>query len=54
MKCPKCEQNLKWHSDCDFQDFGIEEEGIISLYECENDKCDITDIKIYISTNATL
>jgi len=34
MKCFKCNSNVIWQSDFDAEDYGIEEEGIVSTYTC--------------------
>ena len=54
MKCPKCEQIMLWNSDCDFEDYGIEKEGVIGFYECKHNECDVTDVEIYTPIDATL
>lgn len=34
MKCFKCNETVIWQSDFDTEDYGIDEEGIISTYLC--------------------
>ena len=46
MKCPLCSKEMLWNNDFTNNDFGIEEEGITSLYTCINDKCDVDDVSI--------
>ena len=46
MICPLCKKEMLWNNDFTNNDFGIEEEGITSLYTCINDKCDVDDVSI--------
>tara|TARA_R110000822_G_scaffold53335_1_gene137613 strand:+ start:3057 stop:3224 length:168 start_codon:yes stop_codon:yes gene_type:complete len=41
MICPRCNTNLIWDSDFDAEDYGIEQDGIVSIYTCPDDKCNI-------------
>lgn len=48
MKCPKCNNELLWGGDNDYEDFLIEDkEGIVSNNTCTNDECDVDIVIIY-------
>jgi hypothetical protein len=48
MKCPKCNNELIWGGDDDYEDFLIEDkEGIVSNNTCPNDECDVDMVIIY-------
>ena len=34
MICVNCRSNMIWQCDYDFEDYGIEGEGIVSVYSC--------------------
>lgn len=34
MKCPRCGNEMIWGGDFSFEDFGLEEEGIVSNCSC--------------------
>lgn len=36
LYCPLCGNKLLWQSDFTFEDYGYEEDGIISIYTCQN------------------
>lgn len=38
MKCVNCGCTMGWQNDFDFEDYGIEGEGIVTVYHCGN--CD--------------
>ena len=40
MKCWHCQTELIWGCDFDFEDYGIEGEGIVSSFSCPN--CPVT------------
>ena len=52
MKCPQCTQIIIWQSEFDYEDYGIEGEGIIGTYICTNDECTVDDVYIFTSINA--
>jgi len=54
MKCPQCSQTLIWQSDCNYEDYGIEGEGIIGFYSCNNEECTVADVEIFTPIDATL
>ena len=34
-KCHFCGQEMRWESDADFEDLGMEEEGVVGFYSCK-------------------
>ena len=40
MKCWHCNKELIWGGDYDYEDYGMEGEGIVSNFSCK--KCDAT------------
>ena len=36
MICPRCGKEMIWGGDFDFEDYGMEEEGVVSNYSCPN------------------
>ena len=54
MKCPQCIETMIWQSEFDYEDYGIEGEGIIGTYVCQNDECAVEDVYIFTPINATL
>mgnify|MGYP003120536950 FL=1 len=47
MKCPKCNKELLWGGDNDYEDFDIEGDGIVGNYTCINEECDVDTVIIY-------
>ena len=47
MKCPNCEEELIWGEDHDYEDYGIEGEGIVSNLSCPNEDCNVETVIIY-------
>lgn len=47
MKCPMCSSLLIFQNEWNYADFGIEENGIVSIYTCNDDSCNIDDVHIY-------
>tara|TARA_R110002096_G_scaffold8198_1_gene34478 strand:- start:1248 stop:1499 length:252 start_codon:yes stop_codon:yes gene_type:complete len=47
MKCPKCEKELIWGGDNDYEDYDKEGDGIVSNSTCTNDECDVETVIIY-------
>ena len=47
MKCPKCEEELIWGGDDDYEDCGVEGDGIVSNNGCPNEECDVETVTIY-------
>lgn len=46
MKCPKCETELIWGGDNDYEDYGMEGEGVVSNSSCVNDECDVETVML--------
>jgi len=47
MKCPKCSTELIWGGDDDYEDYGVEGDGIVSNNGCPNEECDVETVIIY-------
>ena len=47
MICPECKQEIIWGGDHNYEDYGLEGEGIVSNYSCPNESCDVESILIY-------
>tara|TARA_R110000744_G_scaffold99610_4_gene192193 strand:+ start:152 stop:304 length:153 start_codon:yes stop_codon:yes gene_type:complete len=47
MRCPSCEGELIWGGDHDYDDYGMDGDGIVSNLSCPNDNCTIETIIIY-------
>ena len=46
MNCKKCEAELLWGGDNDYEDYDLEGDGIVS-YSCTNEECDTDMVLIY-------
>jgi len=42
MNCWHCNTQLIWGGDHDYEDYGMEEPGIVTNLSCRNEKCDTT------------
>ena len=38
-RCHYCNSEMSWNSDCDFRDYGMDGEGVISYLTCTNEDC---------------
>lgn len=47
MKCTNCKTEIIWGGDHSYEDYGLEDEGIVSNYSCSNDDCSVESILIY-------
>ena len=47
MDCPTCSKELIWVNDFDYEDYGIEGEGIVRSYSCCDDSCNIQEVIVY-------
>jgi hypothetical protein len=47
MKCPKCTKYLLCGGEHSYEDYGIEEEGIVGNYTCQNNDCDVDQVYVY-------
>jgi hypothetical protein len=48
MKCPICNEFLRWENDFSYEDYGHEGDGIIGLYNCNNVDCMAKEIYIFM------
>jgi len=46
MTCPRCKTALIWGNDFDFEDYGLEGEGIVGVYTCHLKDCDVDTVII--------
>lgn len=45
MKCWHCDSDLIWQNDFTYEDYGLEEEGIVTILICSNAECgSITEV----------
>jgi hypothetical protein len=51
MKCNFCDTELIWQNDFDYDDFDIEGNGIVGIYCCINNDCNVDEIHIYTNDN---
>ena len=55
MKCIKCKHEMLLADERSYYDYNIEgKEGFVQEWWCENEKCEIDKIQLYIEENATL
>jgi len=47
MKCPKCNEILKFIESFSYDDYMIEGNGMISVYKCKSDNCEVDEIYIF-------
>ncbi len=47
MKCPRCNEDMLWSNDFDYEDVGMYGEGIVSIYDCNNKDCHVNTVEIY-------
>ena len=47
LTCPKCEKELLWGGEDDYECYGVEGDGIVSNSTCSNDECDVEMVIIY-------
>lgn len=51
-QCWVCGSKMIWQNNFDYEDYNIfEEEGVVSVLQCSNDKCD-THAEFYHTINA--
>jgi hypothetical protein len=48
MKC-ECGRELIWNIDHDLEDVGLEGNGIVTIYSCPNDECEVDIVEVYKS-----
>ena len=47
MNCWHCSNELIWGADFDYQDYGMEGEGIVSNFSCSNNDCEVF-VQVYL------
>tara|TARA_R100001510_G_scaffold54618_1_gene57519 strand:+ start:774 stop:923 length:150 start_codon:yes stop_codon:yes gene_type:complete len=47
MKCPICNNDMRWDNDFDWEDMGVEGVGIVSFNTCDNEKCNVDSVHVY-------
>jgi hypothetical protein len=47
MKCPNCSKNMIWNGDQMWEDMGRYGEGVVSIYGCRDEKCDVDSVYVY-------
>jgi len=47
MKCWHCNTELIWGGDFTYEDYGLEDEGIVSNLSCPNDLCEAY-VEVYL------
>jgi len=52
MKCPQCSQTIIWLEEYDKENYGIEGDGVIGVYVCENKQCTVDDVYIFTPIDA--
>tara|TARA_R100000655_G_scaffold30189_2_gene60922 strand:- start:1275 stop:1460 length:186 start_codon:yes stop_codon:yes gene_type:complete len=50
MKCWHCGTKLIWGNDFDFEDYGYDGEGIVSVFSCPNEKCN-AEVEVRLPAN---
>ena len=47
MNCWHCNEELIWGGDNSYEDYGMDEDGIISNFSCSNDDCKVF-VEVYL------
>tara|TARA_R110002126_G_scaffold197836_3_gene345551 strand:- start:542 stop:694 length:153 start_codon:yes stop_codon:yes gene_type:complete len=47
MKCYTCEVELIWGGDHTYEEYGMEEEGIVTNLTCPNEECAVETVIVY-------
>ena len=47
MNCSKCNEELLWGGEHDYQDYDLEGDGIVGNNSCTNEECDVEVILIH-------
>tara|TARA_R110002074_G_C12157382_1_gene630840 strand:+ start:53 stop:217 length:165 start_codon:yes stop_codon:yes gene_type:complete len=50
MEC-QCGNELIWCGDHDYEDYGVDGDGIVSNLSCPNDECDVEVVYVYRNLN---
>lgn len=48
MNC-ECGRKLIWNNDFDYEDVGLGGNGIVTIYSCPNDECEVDIVEVYKS-----
>ena len=51
MKCPNCKKPLLWQADCNYEDFGIEAQGVVQIYNCDEEDCITEQVQVFMNLN---
>ena len=54
MNCPQCSQTIIWQEEYEYEDYGVEGDGIIGTYNCVYKGCEVDDVYIFTPIDATL
>jgi endogenous inhibitor of DNA gyrase (YacG/DUF329 family) len=46
MICPACNKKMVWQSDFDSEDYGYEDSGIVTIYECPECESQFIHVKL--------
>jgi hypothetical protein len=46
VECPKCSSKLVMGKDISYMEAGYDGEGIVSIFKCLNDDCNIESVRI--------
>ena len=47
MKCWHCNSELIWNNDFSYKDYGLENDGIVSVLTCSNEDCNAY-VEVYL------
>lgn len=47
MKCLECTKEIIWGGDHDYEDYGMEGDGIVTNYSCPNTDCEVEQVIVY-------
>jgi hypothetical protein len=47
LKCIYCNENICASSSWGYDEMGYEGDGIVTIYNCQNDECDVDDIYVH-------
>lgn len=47
MNCWHCNTELIWGGDHTYEDYGMDEDGIVTNLSCPNDECGVEQVLVY-------
>ena len=47
MKCPQCSQAINWQEQHEYEDFNLEDDGVINVHNCTNIDCNVEEVYIF-------